>query len=472
MFAGRRYRFGRQPERNGIATAAFATAVSILALTAISTATRAGEPPNPAHVLAEKFSQASDDARRSAGTPGTAQPTSSSPREAGNETDAQIRARAERERRAADEQRAYEEDMLARARAEAEARLKSDMEREQEAARQRAEAEEQARKAQAEELEQRQARERAAAVENARKVEQAERASEEARRRSEAERLARERENEARQLADRLRAARRAREEARVRAAAEAEAIAQADARLETARNALRQRTDRLASKLEEMKTRRERYAQPAPIPQMTGTTHRAAEAGDWQNAPPDEVRETQYAPATPASTADTYAHRATVLLVMKPGNKGIRRWNKVADPMLCVDASCYISNGADTAARRVTRRKGFGPGIALGMRAGACNNQLVCVFRDVDLTSDHAWMQPIDLRIVRHDRRESRRVGIDPTCSVSGGRLSCTRTVESDDYRAWIVPEALAQQAGAAALTAALDNRLQGNLMARSPLR
>jgi len=413
----------------------------MLAIATGSTVTYAVEPANPAHALAEKFSRASDSERKPAHIDETPQPTSSPRPQTANDT-VQIRARVERERRAAEEQRAYEEDMLARARAEAEARLKADMAREQDAARQRAQAE------------------------------QAGRSAEEAHQRSEAERLAREREAEARKLAERLRAARRAREEARARAAAETEAKAQAAARQDNARKALQRRTERLAGKLEDIRTRRAQHAQTTATPYKTGGTPSATETGDRLTAASDEPREVQKTHAQSATTDDAYRHRATVLLVMKPGNRGIRRWNKTADPMLCIETSCYISNSAETAARRISRRKGFGPGIALGTRAGACNDQLACVFREVDLVNDHAWMQPVDLRIVRHDRREARRVTADPTCAVSAGRIACARAIESDDYRAWIVPEHVAQQAGAAALRAALDMSLPGNLLAGAPMR
>lgn len=156
---------------------------------------------------------------------------------------------------------------------------------------------------------------------------------------------------------------------------------------------------------------------------------------------------------------------RATVLLVMTPGRRGIRRWNKTADPMLCIEGSCYISAGDQSPARQISRRKGFGPGIALGERAGACRNQTACVFRDVDMAGGKVWMQPIDLRILRHDRRESRRVEIDRSCSIVRGRLSCRQTVESDDYRAWIVPEDVAAAAGEQALRDALAAGLSTNV-------
>ncbi len=447
MFAERRTWPGRRPDSHGMFARGFASTVRTLGLATVLTATCAlqpvnAEPVNPAHALAEKFSRASDAARTPAQPRDEAdQPTVSPLTQTTDDSEDLNDERAERELRAAEEQRAYEEDMLARARAEADARLKADMAREQEAVRQRAEAEQQQLRAQA------QARERAQTA-----------------------RQASEREAEARQLAERLRAARQARAQARALAAADAEARAQGQARIENARNALRQRSERLANKLEAIRARREHDARLASSPETTARTHAPTTLGDTSAPPADGMHAPQLtrAPAVPDATL---AHHATVLLVMKPGNRGIRRWNKTADPMLCLEDTCYISSGAETAARRVSRRKGFGPAIALGTRAGACNHQLNCIFRDVDLINDHAWMQPIDLRIVRHDRRETRRIASDPTCALSGGHIACARTVESSDYRAWIIPEHVARQAGAAALQAALDASLQGNLLAGSQM-
>jgi colicin import membrane protein len=128
---------------------------------------------------------------------------------------------------------------------------------------------------------------------------------------------------------------------------------------------------------------------------------------------------------------------------------------------MLCVAESCYLSRGAGEDARRITRLQAFGPGIALGGRAEACNGQLACVFRNVDLEGARALLQPIDLRILRHDRREATEATADPTCRFDGVRLDCASTIRAKDYRMWVVPEAVARQAGAAALTSALSTGL-----------
>jgi colicin import membrane protein len=159
-----------------------------------------------------------------------------------------------------------------------------------------------------------------------------------------------------------------------------------------------------------------------------------------------------------------SFRTRVTVLLVMQPGNRGIRRFEKTADPILCVGSWCYVSRGAAAPAERMSRGKAFGPGVALGSRAGACRHSLTCVFRNVDLERTMAEVQPIDLRILRHDRREPRAVMADPTCRLDAGRLSCLRPVIADNYMLWVVPENVAERAGSLALETAVRTGLPGS--------
>lgn len=431
-----------------------ATAFGVLAFVAPQMPALAAETSNPAHAIAERF----------AGTAASKATTKTPTGQPAPAKTAQVdSARADAERRAAEQQRAYEEDMLARARAEAEARLKADLANEQDTARERAAAE-----AKAREDEQKARQKQAEADAQRRALEAKAQAEEEARQRAATEGLSRQREQEARTLAERLRAARRAREEERARAAAEITTNAEMEARVARARAALRQRTERLSDRLATIKTERERATAELARKLTTGSN------GEQGTSPPETFEHPRDTAAMPPAdigrpAASTDGSRVTVLIVMKPGSRGIRRWNKTADPMLCIDGACYIGNGPAEPARRISRRKAFGPGVALGERAGACNNTLTCVFRGVDMRSDFAWIQPVDLRIVRHDRREARRVTADPTCGFTSGRLTCQQTVEAADYRAWIIPEDVAEAAGPEALHAALESGLSGRVVARS---
>ena len=151
---------------------------------------------------------------------------------------------------------------------------------------------------------------------------------------------------------------------------------------------------------------------------------------------------------------------RVTVLMVMAPGTYGIRRGASVADPVLCTTDGCYVSNGADIPARFMPRRRALGVGNTLGARAGACRQSLSCVFRDVAFEYP-ALLQPVDLHVLKHDRRRPQRVITDSDCRLAAGRLTCSRGIYAEDYVLWIVPERLAAMAGPEALERALRDGL-----------
>jgi colicin import membrane protein len=153
---------------------------------------------------------------------------------------------------------------------------------------------------------------------------------------------------------------------------------------------------------------------------------------------------------------------KATVLLIMEPGRRGIRAIARSADPVLCIDYDCYISRGFEAPSLKVNRRKAFGVSNTLGRRAGACSGNTHCVFRDVELAGT-TIIQPVDLRLLRHDRRVPRQVEVDRSCQMSEGHLVCYGGLRTADYTVWIVPEGLAEKIGRVALLDALDRGLRG---------
>jgi colicin import membrane protein len=147
-----------------------------------------------------------------------------------------------------------------------------------------------------------------------------------------------------------------------------------------------------------------------------------------------------------------------TILLIMEPGDRGIRRFDKSADTVLCLGAKCYAGMGSTAPAKLMTRAAALGPANTLGARAWGCRHSLTCIYRNVDLGAESGSIQPIDLKILRHDRREIHRVKADWSCEIdSAGSLHCLNLVRTRSWRAWIVPESVADRAGPAALEAAL---------------
>lgn len=152
---------------------------------------------------------------------------------------------------------------------------------------------------------------------------------------------------------------------------------------------------------------------------------------------------------------------KATILLLMKPGSRGIRRLVVTADPILCLDHDCYVSQGTDTPAEKMSDRRALGISNTIGARARKCSNRTRCVFRNVDLGGETAIIQPIDLRLLRHDRRVPRQIALDRTCQIVGDHVSCLGGLKTGDYAVWVIPEHVAKLAGGSALLEALQNGL-----------
>lgn len=392
-------------------TMVFATAMASVILSAAPAA--AGD--NAAHSLADKFSRAAQDAERTKAA------------EKAKAERARAAERALQDRRKAEARRkAYEEDMLARARAEAEARRA---------------------------LEKRLAQERARAEEKRRAVEAARLAkqAEEKRRAAEAAHLAKE--TEAERLAEEQNKA------ARNRAALEALRAEQARRIVGKFRRAREERMRKANAKKNGLGGPRPPVAD-LPDPwhlQKTDPRPPVAELDDetW----PDEEDEL---------IATRYPARVTVLLIMEPRRRSWRRYKKAANPVLCVGRRCYISAGIKETADALPRPRALGPFNSLGRRAGPCNNQFVCVFRGVMLDRNPSYIQPVDMGLLRHKRRDIRKAEPDRTCYVTHGSLHCASVIIAHRYRAWIVPEAVAEEAGPEALEDALYNGLTTTRSAR----
>jgi len=372
----------------------------------------------------------------------------------------------ERAQREADERKAA----LDRARAEEEAREARRIAEEREAA-------ERAEKARRLAEEQRIARERFIAEQQ--RLEEEKRLAEE--KRDEEERLATEkRAAEERRLAEqrraeeeRLTAEKRAEEERRLaeeKRTAEQKRVEEEARRLAEDRRRLAEERQRLADEQRALEEQRkallaaERKAEHERLTEklMRREEERKANQRIGENTPMGLGAKPPLATAPSVAAAAPATTRVTVLLVMEPGTNGIRRYGrKVADPVLCAGATCWVGTGTDRTAAARARGQVLGPGNTLGHRAAACNQRLACAFRNVDLKTRPATVQPIDLRIMRHDRREFLALEADPSCRLSGGALVCDKTYTARTWRAWVVPEMLAAEAGPAALEAALTSGL-----------
>lgn len=431
----------------------------------------AGE--NPGHALAEKF--AAEPEREAA----RRKTENDAKRRADEETEMLTRARAEAEQRkaAADKARAEAE---ARDQKEAESqRLAAEREEQERAEKARRLAEDQriAREKfiaeRTAEAERRMAAEEKRLADERRAAEEQRLADE--RRAAEDRRLAEQKAAEEKRLADERRAAeeqrladeRRAAEERRLAEQKAAEEKRLADERrvAEEQRLADERRVAEERRLAEQKAAEEKRLAYEARLRGLEA--EREAEHRRLTDRLKTMERERMALGAPSAATADVGpqargASRATVLLVMTSGTNGIRRFGKkTADPVLCAGPTCWISGGSDVTAKAVSRGLALGPGNTLGRRAAACNQHLACAFRDVDVAALASPVQPIDLRIMRHDRREPLKLEADATCRVASGTLACGKTFATRTWRAWVVPEHVAREAGVAVLDAAMASGL-----------
>lgn len=139
-----------------------------------------------------------------------------------------------------------------------------------------------------------------------------------------------------------------------------------------------------------------------------------------------------------------THDGRVTILLQMEPNGQRGRRHESM-DPVLCLVDGCYVSNGPDHPASFLPGRRATRFGNAISRRAGACNHAYTCVFRDVDIGALPAKVQPVDIRVLRHDRRAPESVDALSTCRGTSGQLACTGAIQGDGYTMWVIPERVA---------------------------
>lgn len=218
----------------------------------------------------------------------------------------------------------------------------------------------------------------------------------------------------------------------------------------------------RIAVKLRQAETERadrdQRRADQNREPMTTGSPHRSP-----NQTPPEPAGRHGYGEEPDQGYASAVGPtRVTVLLLMEPGNRGIRRTDKTADPVLCSDDGCWISNGSAEPADLLRKRKALGFVRTWGgERAGACSHLLGCVFRNVELGVLPAVLQPVDMRLVRHDRREPKRIDAASHCRIESRSIQCQTGYQGADYVMWVIPEAVATEAGPARLERALEDGL-----------
>lgn len=139
----------------------------------------------------------------------------------------------------------------------------------------------------------------------------------------------------------------------------------------------------------------------------------------------------------------------ATVLLVLDADGAGL---GFKPDPILCIDNTCWLSNGFRAPARSLPRNQAVALAGTGDMTAESCSGKSGCVYRNVIVDPLHR----IDVIEVGEGGGASSgayTVTADKSCRVDGDSLSCNNGLATRNFRIWVVPEAQAEAAGAVRL-------------------
>lgn len=175
--------------------------------------------------------------------------------------------------------------------------------------------------------------------------------------------------------------------------------------------------------------------------------------------APAIQVRTADAQTAKPAAVAPI-SGRATVLVVLSHTPERPGSLPRTFDPILCMEAQCYVSSGPASQAKPIAKPQALSTKNTITAGAGACAGKNQCAFRGVDISAK-SQVEIVDLGLVRHEHREALDATIDKSCRVEDGDLVCDHPLTAPDYRIWIVPEDVAGAAGSHGLEAALADEL-----------
>jgi hypothetical protein len=147
----------------------------------------------------------------------------------------------------------------------------------------------------------------------------------------------------------------------------------------------------------------------------------------------------------------------ATILLVMDIAGNAVAG---KPDPIICVESRCWISSGMIAPALGMTRTQAAALTTTASVSPVGCNGKSGCVFRNV-LVDPTKRIEVLTLTGDGSRSLGAYTLAPDDSCRGDGNTLSCANGVTTQNYRIWIVPEAIASEAGAARLESAVAEGL-----------
>jgi hypothetical protein len=200
----------------------------------------------------------------------------------------------------------------------------------------------------------------------------------------------------------------------------------------------------------------------PAPAP----PTAVAPTPSAAPSAAAPEVTSAKTANVPPADDAQAEAQsksqdpRATLLLSLATDSPDAPA---TADPIVCLGDMCWLSNGLEAPARPMSRGQALALKSTRSSTDDSCFGKGACAFRNIPVRAG-SLVEVIEIGAAANSSSNPYSIGIDGSCRVDQGDLVCNNSLETRDYRLWVVPEKTANTAGANALENALADDLEGD--------
>lgn len=147
----------------------------------------------------------------------------------------------------------------------------------------------------------------------------------------------------------------------------------------------------------------------------------------------------------------------ATVLLVLDTNDAAL---GFKPDPIICIDDRCWISNGIEAPAVSMPRTQAVALPTTEESTADSCAGKSACVYRAVSIDPD-ARIEVIEVGESRGASAGAYTVPADKSCRSEGGALLCDNGLATQNFRIWVVPEAIAASAGPSSIEDAIENGL-----------
>lgn len=148
---------------------------------------------------------------------------------------------------------------------------------------------------------------------------------------------------------------------------------------------------------------------------------------------------------------------QATVLLVLDVDGRAL---GFKPDPIICIDESCWLSNGIEAPAVSMPRTQAVALRTTEETTSDPCAGKSACVYRGVTIDAG-ARIEVIEVGEGRGASAGAFTIAADKSCRNGSGGLLCDNGVATQDFRIWVVPEAIAAATGPEVLEEAVAQGL-----------